>query len=123
MLYPTLLNWTQSIFFICHTVPNPPTGVSYLPFGTADFQIRWEMPSRNTLRGPGQTFYVQIFDNGSLRGELQVDELSVLVNASVGALRGRVQDIVVSYVYGAVRGGEEIKIVETNHISESLITH
>ena len=56
------------------------------------------MPSRDTLRGPGQTFYVQIFDDGSLRGELQVNKPSVLVNASVGVASGRVLDVVVSYI-------------------------
>ena len=57
------------------------------------------MPNPYTLRGPGQTFYVQIFDDGNLQGELQVDELSVFVNASVGVVSGHVQDIVVSYIH------------------------
>ena len=67
-------------------------------FGTADILISWSMPSPRTLRGPGQTFYVQIFYNGTLQGEVQVDELSVFVNASDGVVNGRVQNIAVSYV-------------------------
>ena len=65
-------------------------------FGTADIQISWSMPNPHTLRGPGQTFYVQIFYDGTLRGEVQVDELSVFVNASDGVVSGRVQNIAVS---------------------------
>ena len=103
--YSTQLELTTLLFtLICYTVPSPPTGVSFVPFGTADIQIRWAMPNPDTVRGPGQTFYVQIFDNGTLRGELQVDELSIFVNASVGVISGLVQDIVVSYVCGALKG-------------------
>ena len=72
-------------------------------FGTADILISWSMPNPHTLRGPGQTFYVQIFYDGSLQGEVQVDELSVFVNASVGVVSGRDQDIAVSYVYSVGR--------------------
>jgi hypothetical protein len=67
-------------------------------FGTADLLIRWSMPDSNTLRGPGQTFYVQIFYDGTLLGEVQVDELSVFLNSSVGVMSGRVQNIVVNYI-------------------------
>lgn len=68
-------------------------------FGTADILIRWSMPDPLTLRGSGQTFYVQIFYDGTLRGEVQVDELSVFLNSSVGVVNGRVQNIAVSYMY------------------------
>ena len=70
--------------------------MSFLAFGTADVQISWTMPIPLTLRGANQLFYVKIFDNGTLRGELQVDEPSVLLNASVGVVSGCPQDIEVS---------------------------
>ena len=68
-------------------------------FGTADILIRWSMPDPLTLRGSGQTFYVQIFNNGTLQGEVQVDGLSIFLNSSVGVVNGRVQNIAVSYMY------------------------
>ena len=67
-------------------------------FGTADFRINWSMPDPLTLRGSGRTFYVQIFSNGTLQGEVQVDGLSVFLNSSVGVVNGRIQNIVVSYM-------------------------
>ena len=75
------------------------------------------MPNPDTVRGPGTTFYVQLFDDGTLLGELQVDELSVVVNASVGVVSGHVQDIVVSYVHTkCIKGGNY-----TNPISLMLL--
>ena len=97
MTRPRRLNLHYTL--ICDAVPSPPTGVTFVPFGTADIQIRWAMPNPDTVRGPGPTFYVQLFDDGTLQGELQVDELSVVMNASVGVVSRRVQDIVVSYVH------------------------
>lgn len=79
-----------------YSVPDPPTGVSFLVFGTADVRVSWIMPDYLSLRGADQLFYIKIFNNGSLRGELQVDEPSVLLNASVGVMSGCTQDIVVS---------------------------
>lgn len=70
--------------------------MSFLVFGTADVQISWTMPNSSTLRGANQLFYIKIFDNGTLRGELQVDEPFVLLNASVGVVSGYTQDIEVS---------------------------
>ena len=72
-------------------------------FGTSDLLIRWSMPFPFTLRGPGQTFYVQVFYEGTLRGEVQVDETSVFVNSSVGVVSGRVQNIAVSYIHTYTR--------------------
>ena len=72
-------------------------------FGTSDLLIRWSMPFPFTLRGPGQTFYVQVFYEGTLRGEVQVDETSVFVNSSDGVVSGRVQNIAVSYVHTCTR--------------------
>ena len=77
-------------------VPDPPTGVSFFVFGTADIQITWTMPNRDSLRGRSQTFYVKLFSNDTFTGEIQVDQPSVLVNASVGVVSGRTQDIAVS---------------------------
>ena len=70
-------------------------------FGTADIRISWSMPDPLTLRGSesDETFYIQIFSNGTLQGEVQVNELSVFLNSSVGVVNGRVQNIVVSYMY------------------------
>ncbi len=79
-----------------HSVPDPPTGVSFLVFGTADVQISWTMPNSLSLRGDNQLFFVKIFNNGTLRGELQVNETSILLNASVGVVNGCTQDIEVS---------------------------
>ena len=72
-------------------------------FGTSDLLVRWSMPIPLTLRGPGQTFYVQVFYEGALQGEVQVDETSVFVNSSVGVVSGRVQNIVVSYGHTCTR--------------------
>ena len=33
------------IYNILHSVPDPPTGVSFLVFGTADVQVSWTMPN------------------------------------------------------------------------------
>jgi hypothetical protein len=54
------------------------------------------MPNYLSLRGDNQLFYVKIFNNGTLSDELQVNESSVLLNASVGVMSGCTQDIVVS---------------------------
>ena len=67
-------------------------------FGTADILISWLMPSPSSLRGYRKTFYLKILLDGTTRGVLQVNEPSVLVNASVGVANGRTHDIVVSYV-------------------------
>ena len=84
------------IYNILHSVPDPPTGVSFLVFGTADVQVSWTMPDPASLRGAHHHFYVKIFNNGTLRGELQVNEPSILLNTSVGVMSGCTQDIVVS---------------------------
>ena len=77
---------------ILHSVvPDPPTGVTYYVFGTADIQINWTVPSSEDLRGQNRTYYVRLPN-----GEIQVDDPSVLVNASVGVLSGTFQDIAVS---------------------------
>ena len=94
--------WLDNLHFT-FAVPDRPIGVISETFGTSDLLIRWSMPSPFTLRGPGQTFYVQIFYEGTLRGEVQVDETSVFVNSSVGVVSGLVQNIVVSYVHTCTR--------------------
>ena len=80
-------------------VPDSAIGVMSEVFGTADIRISWSMPDPLTLRGSDQTFYVQIFSNGTLQGEVQVDGLSVFLHSSVGVVNGRVQNIAVSYMY------------------------
>ena len=79
-------------------VPDPPTGVSYKVFGTADILISWSTPSPDALRGHRKTYYVKILLDGTTRGVLQVNEPSALVNASVGVANGRTHDFVVSYL-------------------------
>ena len=88
---------TYCMFMICihHkycVVPDPPFGVAFLVFGTADVQINWTLPiSVESLRGHRRAFYVRLPN-----GELQVDTPTVLVNASVGMIPGVTQDISVS---------------------------
>ena len=79
-------------------MPDPPTGVNYFVFGTADIQISWTEATFDRLKGPTPaTYYVKVYSsNGTCMGELQVNELSVVVNASVGVTHGDIQDVAVS---------------------------
>ena len=77
-------------------MPEPPTGVMFFIFGTADIEVNWTVPTLDNLRGQRRTYYVKVYSNDSCRGEIQVNESSVLVNASVGIVRGLPQDIAVS---------------------------
>lgn len=77
-------------------------GVMSEAFGTADIRIHWNRPDPLTLRGRYETFFVRIFYGGTLRGEVQVDDPTVLLNSSVGVVNGRTQNIVVSYAF--IRG-------------------
>lgn len=78
-------------------MPDPPTGVTSFVFGTSDIQINWTSSSMDSLRGPidSLTYYVKVYNNGYCSGELGVQEPSVLVNESVGVIRGVPQDIAV----------------------------
>lgn len=77
-------------------MPDPPTGVMPLIFGTADIQISWTVPTLDSLRGQRKTYYIKLYSNDTCSNEIQVDEPLVVLNASVGVMRGISQDIAVS---------------------------
>ena len=79
-----------------YSVPEPVTGLLIDAFGTADFEVNWTAPTLDDLRGQRPTYYVKVYSGNNCRGEIQVNEPSALVNASVGIVRGIPQQIAVS---------------------------
>ena len=81
-----------------NAVPDPPTGVNHIAFGTADIQLNWTEPTFDRLKGETPTYYVKLYSsNGTCTGSLQVDQPWVEVNASVGVTQGDSQEVAVSH--------------------------